>query len=96
MLFEFGKYANREIEDICKEDIGYVKWCCAQPFINDEVKDLIKANIDVEKYVMSFGKYKNKTIDHIRTVDKKYIEWLSANTKLLESLPDLQEALNNN
>jgi hypothetical protein len=36
MVFEFGKYKNKAVSHVATFDVGYLKWICDQPWIEQE------------------------------------------------------------
>lgn len=98
MIFEFGKYKYKSVEDVFKDDLQYCQWVFKQPLLKDNNKEIyafLKDKlINKNDYYMPWGRYKNKGLSWILQNDKKYIYWLKGNQYVQEHCKQLSSIVN--
>lgn len=96
-ILEFGKYKNKDIESVFKEDINYCKWLYTNPLTKNYtgVYDFLHSKFHNNNLIyLSFGKYRNRSVDWIIENDKNYIYYLRSNQYVQSKLPELANYVN--
>lgn len=97
-ILNFGKYKNKDIEEVFKSDISYCQWVFKQPLLQNypDIYDFLKKKfINPNDYYLNFGKYKGKSIYWIKSRDEGYIRYLRGNEYVQTKLRDLARIVNN-
>jgi uncharacterized protein (DUF3820 family) len=94
LVLGFGKYRDRDIEEVYKMDRDYLFWLSKQKTLNvsQEITDWLTSKFihDDKSTVLNFGKYKGRTIRWVHGMDLKYFMWLSRNEFVQNGCSDLK------
>ena len=101
MIFTFGKYKYRNIDDILNIDEKYLRWVIKLPLIGDEfrneiIKKLPQEEEEDKSYKLKFGKYKGISLNVIKNEDPKYIQYLLNNEFIKTNMKELYNLLHPN
>ena len=77
----FGKYKNKTVDDLVKEDRKYLLWLGKQPWVKDNLIEAIKEAHG--RIVLNFGKHDGKSLESIKESDPSYYQWLLRESRLL-------------
>lgn len=95
MILNFGKYKDRNIDDIVKEDPNYFKFLMMEDWFRINYKDIherLQELITDTSIYMPWGKYKFMSLESIVKKDAPYINWLVKNEYVQTQCKDILKA----
>lgn len=102
MKLTFGKYKNKKIEEVFKDDKRYFMWLSNQELTSKKLRETINNLLLKERMKFStetfitFGKYKGKTLAELIESDYSYSLWIIENTKDEDLGDELKDLISNN
>ena len=80
----FGKYKNKTIDDLVKEDPKYLLWLAKQGWVKDNIIEAIgEAHGRIE---LTFGRHAGEYLNTVQESDPSYYQWLLKDSRFLQEV----------